>query len=483
MTGCKPEMRPDPPRDYNVVLISVDTLRADRLNCYGYREREVSPNIDALAADGILFENHITASPWTTPAHLSMLTSLYPTAHGVTQSFREIMGGVTFEAKFNRLAPGKTTLAEVLRECGYATGAFTAGATVDPKIGFGQGFDVYDTSMFKLGAANMGVMYRWMDEHAAERFFLFWHHFEVHAPYLCPDYLEEVLPAETAARVSDQVQVLAVDLEGHNPAWLERSEVFNRYTGFLRQHLALKPEVCEALYVGGVRSADRWFGAFVQELRARDLYDRSLIIFTSDHGEEFAEHNPTSFYDEHGHSLYEEMLRVPLIIKLPNQEHAGRRVTSAVRMIDIMPTVLDVLGIAAMDDSMQGSSLRPLWEQTGPHTDRIAVSESLSLVNEKKGVRTERYKLILTIDAATVKTHGRAYLPEQPRRVELYDLRRDPAEQRNLLNGQHDAEIARVAEALAQHLREHVKARGPAAERVSLDEETVESLRALGYVE
>jgi arylsulfatase A-like enzyme len=283
--------------------------------------------------------------------------------------------------------------------------------------------------------------------------------------------------------VRDQVQVLAVDLEGHNPAWLERSEAYDRYTGFLRQNLALRPEVCEALYVGGVRSADRWLGDFVQGLRARDLYDRSLIIFTSDHGEEFAEHDPTSFYDEHGHMLYEELLRVPLIIKLPNQEHAGRRVTPVVRMIDIMPTVLDVLGIAARDDSMQGSSLRPLWEKPGSHPDRVAVSESLSLVNEKKSVRTERYKLILTIDAATVKTRGRAYVPEQPRRVELYDLRRDPEEQRNLLNGQHDKEITRVAETLEQHLRKHVKACGPAVERVSLDAETVKSLRALGYLD
>ena len=178
----------------NLILISIDTLRADRLNAYGYDLRTVSPHIDALAADGILFENAITTSPWTTPAHVSLLTSLQPTSHGVVTPFAELREGLKGGGRFIRLPDSRTTLAEVLRESGFATAAFTGGVTLDPRIGFDQGFERYDTSMKKLGPASVGTLLEWIEGHGSQPFFLFWHTFEVHAPYLDTTFLGDVLP-------------------------------------------------------------------------------------------------------------------------------------------------------------------------------------------------------------------------------------------------------------------------------------------------
>jgi arylsulfatase A-like enzyme len=220
-------------------------------------------------------------------------------------------------------------------------------------------------------------------------------------------------------------------------------------------------------------------------LRNRGLYDRALIILTSDHGEEFGEHNPQCIYQNHGHSVYEEMIRVPLIIKLPYQRYAGTRVSSAVRMIDLMPTILDVLGVGRPPKDVQGLSLRPLWEQPGTQEDRLAITEALIKMPEKKAARTGRYKFIYSVDADAVAQHGRGYMPETLRLkdVELYDLHIDPAEKTNLLRFSPSMETAKVAATLEQHLRNFVGGAHGRADTVELDEETLEDLRALGYLE
>ena len=481
--GCKPAPPEAPPNDYNVVLISVDTLRADRLNCYGYEDRQVSPHIDRLAEDGLLFENHITSSPWTIPAHLSMLTSLYPSAHHVLRSFSEMKDDLSGGARVHGLPSARTTLAEVLQERGFRTAAFTGGGPMDPRIGFGQGFDQYDTSMFKLNSTNTEAMFQWVREHAKERFFLFWHCFEVHGPYVNTDFLDEVLPEERAGRVHWEIEKLARSLQYRTPTMQEHRAEHLEFYRLLTRHEAYTREVCEALYAGGIRSADQWLGNLIALLKEQGVYGRTLIIFTSDHGEEFSERVDDFFYNRHGHTLYDELVRVPLIIKLPDQAHAGTRIADQVRIIDLMPTVLDVLGIKLRKSEMQGVSLRPLWEHPGDEEQRLAVSEALSQLNEKKSVRTGRYKYIVTIDEDTVRRHGRRYMPKEPEQRELYDLQEDPGERHNLLDSASGSDAARLAESLEEHLRQHVRTAGPAADIVELDEATMESLRALGYVE
>ncbi|UCG32110.1 MAG: sulfatase [Phycisphaerales bacterium] len=481
--GCRPAEEPGPPPEFNVILISVDTLRADHLNCYGYQKRRLSRNIDALAADGILFENCITSSPWTTPAHMTMLTSLYPTAHGITQTVKELRDSLEQEAQFNRLPDSRLTLAEVLKANGYATGAFTGGGTMDPRIGFDQGFDRYASSMHKLHNYSMREMNEWIDHHAERPFFLFWHTFEVHPPYIDGTYLDEVLPPETAAEVRGFLQDTERRFTYRAPTLDEQYNTVERSKTFLNDKQIYNAEVCEALYDGGIASMDSWLGDFLRRLRLRGLYDRSLIILTSDHGEEFEDHLRGAIYAAHGHSVYDEMVRVPLIIKLPHRQFAGMRITSTARMIDLMPTVLDVLGIRRRPKDMQGLSLRPLWEQPDTPHGRLAVSEALAAMSEKKAVRTERYKFMYSLDPDTVAKHGRNYVPDHLENTELYDLHADPKESTNLLESPRSGQIAELAAALEQHLRDFAKQPQGKADTVELDEETIENLRALGYLD
>jgi arylsulfatase A-like enzyme len=453
-----------------LVLVSFDTLRADRLNCYGYEARRVSPHIDALARDGILFEDHISAAPWTIPAHISLLTSLWPSNHGVTGSLRELRED---ESAYAVLSESRTTLAEVLAAHGYETGAFTGGDTLDPRFGYGQGFSVYETTMLKLSPQSVEGMLRWVAARRDRPFFLFWHTFEPHAPYLGTRFLDEVLPKEEAASVRD-----AVERYG---AHLRKGEArAGRLQPILVKRHAFTPRVTEALYLGAVADADEWLGRVVEELRRLGVYDRALVVFTSDHGEEFCDRSPQAFYNAHGHGLWREMVRVPLIVKLPHEEAAGRRVEALSRAVDVMPTVLDVLGLPGTPE-MQGTSLRPLWEEERP-APRTAYVEALESLEEEKAVQTARYKYIVRIGAESVLSRGRAYIPASPEWRGLYDLEADPGETRNLLQGAVSAENARTAERLDRELRDHVAEQRPDSRPVSLDRETIERLRALGYV-
>ncbi len=471
---------PVPVRRANLVLISIDTLRADRLNSYGYDARSVSPEIDRLARDGVLFETHISAAPWTTPAHLSLLTALSPSAHGVTGRISKGWNRLRNGREFERLSGEHLTLAELLSAHSYATAAFTGGITMDPRLGFDQGFGTYDTTQAKLSGERLSSVTEWIESHRDAPFFLFWHTFEVHAPYLHGDFLGEVLSEDKASKVRAALGVLGdepgVSL-GVQPGRkaLIRNRVFSL-------------EVCSALYDGGVRSADRAVGTVVASLERVGLYDSTLVVVTSDHGEQLGEttgpdglgNRNGTFYNAHGTTMYEEMLRVPLILKLPLGEGAGRRVPGVSRTIDVMPTVLDVLNIPG-PVAMQGRSLRPLWEGT-ERTSRIAFSEAVNGKAESKSLRSERHKYILSFDGDKVEERGRAGVPEHPDVVEFYDLLADPAEQHNLMIHPVPGSVASAAVFDAE-LRRVAEERHGVSELVRLDADALEKLEALGYVE
>ncbi len=475
---------PDVPPDRqirNVILVSVDTLRADHLNCYGYQRRRTSPSVDALAREGILFENHIAASPWTTPSHMSLFTSLYPTAHGVTQSFADLVSSALGRGTFNALSENLTTLSEVLEAEGYATAAFTGGGPLDPDIGFGRGFASYDTSMYKIDEVNMGAVYSWIRQNSDAPFFLFWHNFEVHAPYLNTEFLEQVLSPERAAPISKKFDQLRGRTVDSSLELIERQGLIGTVARFLKQSGAMNREVSEALYDGGILSFDRYLGELVQLLRDGGLYDESMIIVTSDHGEEFADHSRLIF-DAHGHSVYEEMVRVPLIMKLPGQRHAGTRVDAVVRNIDVMPTILRELSISFRGSQMQGMPLQPFWESSERSSPRLAFSEALAESFEMKSVRTKRHKYILSVGSEDVSKRGRQFIPEQPMRRELFDLLEDPKERRNLLEAEGRG-LAELTAVLDQRLRAYASQPKEVVGEVELERDTIGQLRALGYIE
>lgn len=459
-------------------MISVDTLRADRLNSYGYTRRQTSAAIDALARDAVLFERHQTASPWTTPSHLSLLTSLSPTRHGVTDNLATLMTGLSAGKGYQRLPDATLTLAEALAAGGWTTAAFTGGVSMDPRLGFGQGFASYENNMGKVNQRNVGELLAWIEGHRDRPFFLFWHTFEVHAPYLRGTFLEEVLEPTEAERLRRDLETLArrPDQTAPQEAWT-----------VLTEHGAGIAAVTGALYDGGVRWMDDALGRVVAALKAGGLYDRMLIVFTSDHGEELGDRRwpgkrypQWGIYNTHGHTLYEEMTWVPLLIKLPASEASGRRIGSVTRAIDVMPTVLDILGVR-VEAPLEGVSLRPLWTGNGKTGSRAALVEACARQAEKKAIRDDRYKYIVSMDADTVARYGRHYLPDPPGETELFDLLRDPGERHNLLVAP-DTLVRGRAEVMDQALRRMLTTRGQ-AETLDPSQIDMEGLRALGYIE
>jgi arylsulfatase A-like enzyme len=414
---------------------------------------------------------------------MSLFTSLNPSSHGMTMSFRDMWAGIRFgERSFYKLPDSRVMLAEILAERGFATAAFTGGGPLDPMLGFGQGFASYGTSMFKLDDANVGEMIAWVEEHADEPFFLFWHHFEVHAPYLQADHVEGVAPIEHAAKIVEGTRALAGRRQ--RAVWpSDPARLRSKQTALLREHDAFNRDVCEALYTGGVRSADRWLGRFVERLKRAKLYDKTLLVVTADHGEEFGDHSRKYWYNKHGHTLYEEMIHVPLIIKLPHGYAGGTRVPTVVQTVDVMPTILDVLGVAPARNEMQGRSLAPLWAPgAGRDDDRVAFTESAVSRSEKKSVSGARYKFIVNIDKAFVAHAGRKRLPDGPLDAELYDLVRDPRERHDLLRRNPSAGARAVAKDYERRLRQHLARQRGEAAATSLDAAALERLEALGYV-
>ena len=280
--------RPSEPPIRNVLLISIDTLRADHLSCYGY-SAPTTPNIDALAGEGVLFENVIAPVPLTLPSHCSMLTGTNPTYHGVHDN---LMYRLDDESN--------VTLAELARQHGFTTGAIVSASVLDARFGLQQGFESYD-QVGGAGAAAGNLQERsagqtntvaldWLNRHRAERFFLFLHYYDPHLPYTPP------------------------------PPFASR--------------YAADP------YDGEIAYADECVGQIIARLKELDLYDSTLIVLVGDHGEMLGEHGEKS----HDYFIYQSAIRVPMVIRAPGL-HESRRIKSIAAVIDVVPTVCRLLAI------------------------------------------------------------------------------------------------------------------------------------------
>ena len=393
----------------NVVLISIDTCRADHLSCYGFK-RPTTPNIDAVAQGGILFKHALSPVPLTTPAHSSMLTGTYPPTHGVRLNNGE------------RLADSNVTLAEILRDAGYQTAAFVGAFPLDFQFGLSQGFDAYDCKFTRKIEKSSSVAERtaeevthpvltWLEKHAAKPFFLFLHYYDPHAPYKPP-------PSYAAAFSGD-------------------------------------------LYAGEIAYVDNCIGQVVDRLRTLGLDENTLLIITADHGEGLGEHGEKT----HAFYIYQSTQRVPLIIRVPGGSR-GRQVEENVSLVDIMPTVLDLLGLESPAD-VQGVSMRSCLND-GPLPTRNfpLYCESLEAAtfgcSPLQGLIAGPWKYIRTP------------------RPEIYDLIKDPGELTNLIE-RESKEAYRLRGRLEQMLRE-MEAAAPQRGRSRVDAETLKKLASLGYV-
>lgn len=443
--GCgKPEAAPageatGPP--LNLILISLDTCRADRLSCYE-AGRPNTPNLDALAAEAALFTNCLAQSTATGPSHLSLFTGQYPHRHGVT---------------VNSLAAQPSyTLASLLQERGYRTAGFTGGGYLREKYGLNFGFDAWlakggpkDQVKRTLGVV-LPATEEWLDRHATEKFFLFWHGFDPHCPY--------TPPAPLRARYAGWYRG-AVDVSG-----LCGKDDFQP----LMADGSFGPEQQRALndlYDAGVAAADETLGRLFARLRADGLLDRSIVVFVSDHGESLGEHGWV------GHArMWEEQIRVPFLIRFPHGRYAGRY-DDPVQLVDLLPTLCDALGLP-LPEAAQGVNLMPRLRGGAPLDERLR----LCRYGAWESVRFDRrWKLVWRNEDGA------------PREPELYDLEADPGELRNLYDTEEGR--ARFAERYARYQEwrretqpgdQAVAAR---AHQVTATAEETRELEALGYVE
>ena len=317
---------------WNVILISIDTLRSDHLSCYGY-SRQTAPHIDRLAKDGILFRNTRSQAPWTLPSHASMLTSLYPSSHGARfYSISRFLGAGTTV----KLADRNVTLAEILQGAGCRTAAFTSVPWLSRTLGFGQGFDKIEMDVWAHTATTLvDKAIAWVGGSKTHPFFLFLHFMDVHNYTSPAEYDERYQNTNYNGRLKTQKLEIGANLY----------EVLSNDD---LQYLVAK-------YDGALSYVDFELGRFFTWLRKTDQYDKTLIVITSDHGEEFWDHSGTG----HGFTLYEDQLRVPLVIKLPAEfpirDHEQH---SLVGVIDIAPTVLDYLNQTTRDSYTRMPELR-----------------------------------------------------------------------------------------------------------------------------
>jgi arylsulfatase A-like enzyme/Tfp pilus assembly protein PilF len=387
-----------------IILISIDTLRADHLPAYGYRQVK-TPAIDALAADGIVFERAYAHSPQTLPSHAAILSGQLPFESGIRDNV-----GFT-------MRPDQVTLPSMIRGSGYATGGFVSAFVLRKETGIGQGFDLFDDQLppsapdmpmgqvQRPGPETLQAAERWMSSLGSQRFFLFFHIYEPHTPYTPPDRFSQYAP-----------------------------------------------------YDGEVAYSDEIVGQLLAWLKARGWYDRAAIIFLSDHGEGLGDHGEL----EHGLFLYDSTIRVPLIVKLPGNAGAGRRVTTPVQHIDLVPTVLDWLGISR-PKGLRGRSIQPLLDGRPSAGDPGVYSEAF--YGRYHFGWSELYAL----------TDARYRFIKAPK-PEVYDLVRDPGETRNLAADRPQVVAAARGELGRMLAGATIHAPG------QVSREDLERLQALGYV-
>lgn len=436
-------------RGWNILLISIDTLRADHLSCYGYA-RPTSPVIDNLAAGGVRFENHIAAAPSTLPSHASIFTSLYPSTHKA-----EVTRNIA-------LHDDAETLAEALHKEGYVTAAFTGGGQIDRRYGLDQGFDIYNDD----GGGIDPVMQKtigWLRENHDSPFFLFFHTYETHHPYDPPPPFDGRYFPEYEGPLGREIAVETIrDInDGHRAA--DEAD---------RRHI-------EAMYDGEIAYMDSRLDSLFRELKELGIWDSTLILFTSDHGEEFDEHGKVG---THSHTVYDELLQVPLIIRFPDERAGEMVVRRATSGLDVFPTLLDILGIAPLP-RFQGFSLLPLLSNPESRAERTILSERESRLFHK-ALRYGRHKLILRHGLSKMNSvFARMFIcgKRASRGVELYDITNDPGETENLMRSDKFVTVAFYNELRRVVEENRLYASAISDSQIEIDEALREKLRALGY--
>lgn len=445
LPGCS---RSRPVSARHLLLISIDTLRARNLGSYGY-ERDTSPRLDTYARRGRRFVHALSSSSWTVPAHATLLTGLEPVAHGLIGYPRP-----------GRLDPGIETLATLLSAEGFRTAAFTGGGFMSDAHGLDLGFETFESPGLRFEQTLPRAL-AWLDRvDASERTFLMVHGFDVHKPYHPPARFR----SRFCGSCDSDFDVRRFQPNRPRPGPPDLAYVVSQYDG-------------EIAY------ADEQLGTFLDELERRDRLRETLVVITSDHGDEWYEHENV----DHGHTLYEELIHVPLLI-------FGPGVTSGVEedvvgLIDVPTTALALLGLRPPAE-LQGRNL--LAAAPLPPTPRFAFTGFSEYPYRVAAVRSGRWKLLVwelsgmrPIDLdATVRRPRYTYKfrDRADDFVELFDLARDPAELRDVA-AEHPDRVRELSSLLERRVAESRRIGRAARPGSEPDGSTLETLRALGYLE
>ena len=430
------DRRINPPTGPNVILIMVDTLRADHLSSYGYF-RKTSPNIDKLSLDSIFFKNAIVAAPWTIPSAGSLFTSRHPVVLGFVAK-----EPVKIDDVFN-------TLAEVFKENNYITKGIVSHTFISSKLGFGQGFDSYDETNAK-GHGHISSpsitekAISFIQEHRDDKFFLFLHYFDPHYDYILHKSYDYYSGYEGPIYSGQSIRSL-------------RKQAPNMTANDI--------EYVKALYDSEISFTDEYIGKLLDKLRELGMYNETLIIFLADHGEEFLERG--DFWIGHTKKLYQEQIHVPLIIKLPG---GGEKkvVDEYVGLIDLMPTIVDYLGLKFLKEYQCAGEILNISATSEPKPRKIISDTRRRFVN-LQSVIWKGWKLIYN---------------QQEDTKELYDLKMDPRETKNLATENHKM-LKETQEILRQWYKHTVLKKSEykiKARQADFTEEEKQRLRSLGYL-
>ena len=397
--------------DCNIILISVDTLRADHVGTYGYL-KPTTPNIDKFANQAYVFENAYASSPWTLPSHTSMLTGFYP------QKFHA-------ELPTDILPENALTIAEILSENGYKTVAFSTGAFITRNQGFAQGFATFNELQNWQDAQEISQKsINWLNQNQKSKFFLFIHSFHTHDPYSPQDQFIKKIDSDYQGYLNsiNISQIVDINTSKTNLSEYEKRRIVS-------------------LYDAEIAELDNYFGQFFKTLEDLKLMENTIIIITSDHGEEFGEHGGFAI---HSYSLYDELLRIPLIIKIGDQLN-HKRIQNLVSLVDIVPTILNIINpkspILSDGQSLVGTfnnefNNKAVYSETASSkqymlqvieegenkivkgTFQPKTRDNTQILPKAKMVRENNYKLISNFNGS----------------LELYDLANDPNESNNLIN-------------------------------------------------
>lgn len=421
----------------NIILISIDSLRADHLHAYGYR-RATSPNLDRLASEGALFETAMAPTSWTLPSHMTLMTSLPPEKHGVVSNRK-------------RLGAGIPTLAERLQHAGYYTGGVVSATYLDGMFGFSRGFDEYDdyTLLHPSGDVSakevsspgvtelaLSFLRRRATSTDGHPFFLFVHLFDVHYDYN---------PPEPFANMFD-------------PAYEGPTTGEARAMAHIRKRRDLDHVI--ALYDGEIAFVDAHIGNLLQALSALRMQDNTIVAVVADHGEEFFEHGRSG----HFKTLYDEVLHVPLLVRYPGHIPAGKRVQGQVRLMDVPPTLLELAGLRVRKPASNHDAMSLASELRSPSDNRVPCLPAFGDLNATlASLRTSREKLIWNL-----RTNQRV----------LYNLVADPGEQ-------HAVAAAIDMNLLTTQLKQWRSSASELdqTERIEPGDEEKSRLQSLGYLE